>query len=175
MHGAVTMTALEIIGAHSRRLAHRFSDETATENPGITTTVTVEHACLTGGDTFDAIAEHDANRAILIRQKRCRSRRLRRANAGVNIETVAGCFGERTVAEPIDPSQDQRLGTQAIARADHDLVVHGVEAHDVIGLGRGNAEATALADGVIDDAVVMAETAAIDVDDLAGLDRKSVV
>ena len=45
----------------------------------------------------------------------------------------------------------------------------GVERDDVERLGGGDAEAAPLADGVVDDAGVAAEHAAVDMDDVAGL------
>ena len=59
-------------------------------------------------------------------------------------------------------------------RADDDLIFRGVDAQDVervvvIVVTAADAETFALADGEMDDAVMLAEDAAIDVDDLAGL------
>ncbi len=45
----------------------------------------------------------------------------------------------------------------------------GIEPHDVERLADREAEAAALADGVVDDALVAAEHAAVEMDDLAGL------
>ena len=64
-----------------------------------------------------------------------------------------------------------RSRPQRLARADHDAARRRIEPHHEKRLGRGDAEAAALADGEIDDAVVPAEHAAVEIDDLAGLER----
>ena len=57
------------------------------------------------------------------------------------------------------------------ARADDDLVLRGIEADDVKRFGRRNFDAAPLADRVVDDAVVAAEQAAVEMHDVAGVER----
>ncbi len=63
------------------------------------------------------------------------------------------------------------MGAQAVTRSHHDLVARRIEADDVQRLGAGDLQAFALTDRVVDDAVVAAELAAVDMHDVAGLQR----
>ncbi len=58
---------------------------------------------------------------------------------------------------------------QRLARTDDDAPSGRIEMDDIERLAEGDADAAALADGEVDDAVVAAEHAAVDVDDVAGL------
>ena len=62
---------------------------------------------------------------------------------------------------------------QRLARADDDARPVGIEVHDIERLARGDADAAALADRVAQDAVMAAEHAAVDMDDVAGRWRRS--
>ena len=64
----------------------------------------------------------------------------------------------------MQPARRQRL-----ARTDDHAASGRVEMDDVERLADGDADAAPLADRVVDDAVVAAEHAAVDVDDVAGL------
>ena len=75
---------------------------------------------------------------------------------------------ERAVAEPVHVREPDAAGRQRLARADDHLRRVGVEPDDVERLADRDAEAAALADGVVDDALVAAEHAAVEMDDLAG-------
>ena len=60
-------------------------------------------------------------------------------------------------------------GRQRLARADDHAGRLGLEADDIERLAGGEAEALPLADRVVDDALVAAEHAAVEMDDLAAL------
>ena len=60
---------------------------------------------------------------------------------------------------------------KAVTRSHYDLVALGIEADHEQRLGSGDLQAAALADRVVDDALVAAEVAAVDVHDIAGLQR----
>ena len=75
---------------------------------------------------------------------------------------------ERAVAQPVDGAQIDLVGLQRLARADDDARPLGVEVHDVERLAGGDADAAPLADRVAQDAVMAAEHAAVDMDDVAG-------
>ena len=80
---------------------------------------------------------------------------------------------QRAVAQPVDVAQIDLVGLQRLARADDDARALGVEMHDVERLARGDADAAALADRVAQDAVMAAEHAAVDMDDVARRWRRS--
>ena len=61
---------------------------------------------------------------------------------------------------------------QRFARADHDAARRGVEPHDIKRRAGRDAEPAPLADGEMDDAVMAAEHAAVEVDDVAGSGRR---
>ncbi len=63
----------------------------------------------------------------------------------------------------------QPMGRQRLARADDDPPPGGIEVDDIERLADRDADAAALADGVVDDALMAAEHPAIDMDDVARL------
>ena len=65
----------------------------------------------------------------------------------------------------------QQRAVAGVARADHDAAALGLDADDVEPLAVGDMQAAPLAHGEAGGAVVAAEQAAVDVDDLAGLER----
>ncbi len=80
---------------------------------------------------------------------------------------LGGNVAEAAIAEPVDVAQMDALRLQRLARADDHAAAGGVEMHDVERLARGDADAAALADRVVQDAVMAAEHAPVDVDDVA--------
>src|ERR1700731_4922640 len=74
---------------------------------------------------------------------------------------------DRGVAEPIDVAQPDAAGGQRFARTDHDAARGGVEPHDIKRRTGRDAEPAPLPDGEMNDAVVMAEHAAVEAADLA--------
>src|SRR5581483_12501356 len=98
-----------------------------------------------------------------------RQRRPRRAHAGEDFEPLPGQFGEPPVADPVDVAKKEAVRGERLARADDDTPARGVEMNDVERLPDGDADAAALPDRIADDAVVAAEHATVDMDDVAGL------
>ena len=80
-----------------------------------------------------------------------------------------GNVRKRRVTQPVDVAQIDLVGLQRLARADDDARALGVEVDDIERLAGGNADAAALADRVAQDAVMAAEHAAVDMDDVAGI------
>ena len=74
-----------------------------------------------------------------------------------------------TIAQPVDPGQLDRTTRESVSRADHDPPGRGLQARHVQPLAGRDREAAALPDGEMDQAVVAAEHAAVDVHDLARL------
>ena len=82
---------------------------------------------------------------------------------------MCGDVFELAGADPVEIAQLHERRRQRLARADDDAPARRVERDDIERLAGGDAEAAALADGVMQDAVVAAEHAAVDMDDVAGL------
>ena len=60
---------------------------------------------------------------------------------------------------------------QRLARADHDAAARRIELDDIERRAGGDAQSLALADGEMNDALMPADDAAVEIDDVAGLDR----
>ena len=76
----------------------------------------------------------------------------------------------RRLGQPVDLGEAHGIAGERRARADHDPVRVGLQAdHVERRLRTAQPQAAALADGVVDDAVVAAGHAAVRIDDLAGL------
>src|SRR5262249_44042391 len=78
---------------------------------------------------------------------------------------------ERAIADPVDVAQDDAVHPQRLARADHDAARRGIEPDDIKRRARSNLQSLALADGEMRNALMMAEHAATEIDDVAGLHR----
>ena len=100
-----------------------------------------------------------------------RLRRAGRAHAHEHLEAIADGAVDVAIADPVDVAQHDAVHLQRLARADHDAAVGGLQPHHVKRRGGRDAEAAALADGEIGDAVVAAEHAAVEIDDVAGVHR----
>ena len=96
-----------------------------------------------------------------------RARRACRAHPRENIEPVARQGSERHIAEPVDVAQVDAACLQRLPRADDHARALRVQMDDVERLAQRDADAAALADRVMDDAVVAAEHAPVDMDDVA--------
>ena len=130
----------------------------------------VEHAGLAGrnalfaGDEFDLVAAVD-------RAQPGRLRRARRAHAHEHLDAVADDAVERAVADPVDVTKPDAIHPQRLARPHHDAAAGRIELDDIERRAGGDAEPLALADGEMNDALMAADDAAIEIDDVAGLDR----
>ena len=100
------------------------------------------------------------------------SRRHRRRRAGM----VVTDFGRdldwlRQFVErmPVAAVGDEFVAVERGIVADHHAIIFRIQFHDINRLGRGDAEALALADGVKFDAVVMAEHVAVQIHDFAAM------
>ena len=78
---------------------------------------------------------------------------------------------ERAVADPVDVAQHDAIHPQRLARPDHDAAARGIELDDIERRAGGDAQSLALADGEMNDALMPADDAAVEIDDVAGLDR----
>src|SRR5206468_6474630 len=130
----------------------------------------VDNAVLAGcndhlaGDEFDLIPAVD-------RAQPGRLRRARRAHAHEHLDAVADDAIQRTVADPVDVTKANTIHPQCLARPHHDAAAGGVELDDIERRAGGDAEPLALADGEMNDALVTADDASIEIDDVARLDR----
>src|SRR5262249_44601886 len=94
--------------------------------------------------------------------------RARRPHLDVNFAMTAGRLVDHAVAQPIDLTQTNAASPQGFARADHDPPRGRIETHHIKGRTCGNAQSAPLADGEMNDAVMVSEHAAVQVDDVAG-------
>src|ERR1700733_1335474 len=150
-------------------LRGRALDESAAEHARLARGCIVEHAGLAGGYALFAGDEFDFISAI----NRAEPRRLRRAGRShphENLQTLADRAIQRAVADPVDIAQHDAIHPQSLARADHDTAAGRIQPHHVERRAGGEAQSPPLADGEMDDALVPADNAAIEVDDVAGLD-----
>ena len=147
----------------------RALDESAAEHAGLACRRIVEHASLAGrhalfaGDEFDFVT-------VIGRAQPCRLRRAGRSHPHENFQTVADRAIERAVADPVDVAQRDAIHPQRLARTHHDAAAVGVEPHHIQRRAGGDAQSAPLADGEMNDALMPADDAAVEVDDIAGLD-----
>src|SRR5271166_638338 len=94
--------------------------------------------------------------------------RARRTNLDVDFAMIADRFVDRAITEPVHVAQADATGPQCFARADHDPARCRVETHDIERRAGGDTKSTPLADGEMNNAVMAAEYAALEIDDLAG-------
>src|SRR6185312_16942427 len=94
-----------------------------------------------------------------------------RAHAYEHFEPFADSAIERTVADPVYIAQYDAMHLQRLARTDDHTAVRGIELHDVKRRVGGDAKTAALSDSEMHDAVVAADNATIEIDDVAGLHR----
>src|SRR6516225_7506051 len=94
--------------------------------------------------------------------------RARRADLDVDFAMIADRFVDRAIAEPVHVTQANATGPQCFARADHDPARRRVETHDIERRTGGDTKPAPLADGEMDNAVMAAEHATLQIDDLAG-------
>ena len=153
------------------RHRQRALDEAAAEHARLPVGRIVEHAGLSRRDAVLAVDQFDHDAAAAAHQPG----RLRRAGRAHLDEDLAPAGIERLVetalAEPVDVAQRDPARAQRLARADDDPPRRGIEPHHIERLAGGDAEAPPLADGEMDDAVMAAEHAAVEIDDVAGIGR----
>ena len=154
--------------AHCRRLGG--PDPAAAQKPLSPLLARVKHASLPGRHAILALGEIDTDPRRLNEQRR-RLQGPARADPCQDILTAPGQVLQGLIAKPIHVSKRDVARAQPLPRADHDLAALGIELHHLEGLGRRHADPAPLADGVIDDAAMPPEHAAVDMDDVARLCR----
>src|SRR5262249_61637769 len=85
----------------------------------------------------------------------------------VNFRLTLDGFINAPVAEPAEIAQANAAGAQRFARTNHDASRWRIEPHNVERRAGSNAEPAALADGEMDDSIMAAEHAAVEIDDFA--------
>src|SRR5690606_36843263 len=119
----------------------------------------VEHGGLAGGyalfrrGDFDVLAGADAQ------LRRCG--RACGAHAHEDIAAVVFVLAGRRFADPVDLLQRNAGNAERFPRPDDDALMRSVELHDEERLARSDAQAAALTDGEVDDAVVRPNDAAV--------------
>ena len=77
---------------------------------------------------------------------------------------IAGIV-QRAVTDPVQLFHFEPVGEEGFTRTNNDAPVWGVDFHDIKRLTRGDAKAAALADCVVDDAVMLPQNPAIKMHD----------
>ena len=155
---------------HCRIRCGRALDKSAAEHTRLSRSRIVEHAGLAGRDALFTDDEFDLIAAIDGAQPR-RLRRARRAHAHEHLDAIADHTVERAVADPVDVTQADAIHPQCLARPHHDAAAGRIELDDIERRAGGDAQSLALADGEMNDALMPADDAAFEIDDVAGLDR----
>src|SRR5260370_11152375 len=148
----------------------RALDESAAEHARLSRRRIVEHTGL--ARRYPVVAGDEFNlEAAVDRAQPGRLRRARRAHPHEHLDAVADDALQRAVADPVDVAQRDAVHPQRLARPHHDAAAGGIEPDDVKRRACRNAQSLALADGEMNDALVPADDTAVEVDDVAGLDR----
>src|SRR3984893_12489950 len=100
-----------------------------------------------------------------------RLRRTGRAHPHENLKTIADCALERAVADPVAVAQHAAVHPQCLARPYHDAAAGSIEPHHIERRAGSDAQSAALTDGEMNDALMPADGAAVEVDDIAGQNR----
>src|SRR5947207_2770497 len=148
---------------------HRALDEAAAEHAGLAGSRIVEHASLPGRDAVLAFEQIDFDAAGAGGEPR-RLRRAGRTHLDENVPARERGF-EIAVADPVHVAQQDLARGQRFARPDDDAAPFRIEPHDVERAARRDADAAALPDREMDDAVVPSQHAPVEVDDFARLGR----
>ena len=130
----------------------------------------VEHAGLAGRDALFAGNEFNLITAV-DRAQPSRLRRPCRTHAHEHLDAIADHAVERAVADPVDVTKPDAIHPQRLARPYHDAAAGRIELDDIERRAGGDAEPLALADREMNYALMPADGAAFEVNDVAGLDR----
>src|SRR5882757_8568752 len=119
----------------------------------------IEDGGLAGGDGALGLVEEGVDGVVVDAAERGRGWGVAMSDFGTDADGFA--FGETGDGDPVEAVGEEIAGEEIFVGAYGDLVGVGMDRQDVERVGRGEAEALALADGEALDAFVMA-------DDLAG-------
>src|SRR5579862_7380682 len=150
-----------------RRRGNGGGDDAAAQHTSLAFGGIIEDASLAGRHAILARDQFDLDGAMGVEAQPRRPRRPRRANLHKDFGTPFHRLADGAVAEPIDIAEPDAARAQRFARTDHDPARGGVEPHDIERRAGREAETAALADGEMDDAVMMAQHPAVEVDDFA--------
>jgi flagellar hook-length control protein FliK len=152
-------------GSHDQLLCPL--DGPAAEHAGVWPIVFVEHAGLTGRDSFFRRKQLDENLICLAAQQTCTGC-PRGAHAHGHIDALCRDMIQWTVTNPVDLAQGNTTRRQSLSRPHDDALAIGINPHDVKRRASRNAQTLALADGVADHALMATQHAAIKMQNLAG-------
>src|SRR3569623_618738 len=145
-------------------------DEAAAEHARLSGRCIVEHASLSGRDAFLTREQFDLA-MVAVHPQMSRLGRAGRAYLDVKVSPFVCRVFERAVADPVDVAQRDDAFAQRRAWADNNLARSRIERDDIKRLSRSNADAAALADREVHNALMMAENPAAQIDYLARLQR----
>src|SRR5262245_4442659 len=150
------------------RTARRGLNETAAENTCLSRRRIIEYAGLTGRNAL--FARHQLNLVPTVRAAQPGGlRRASRPYAYENLKSVADCGIESAVTDPVDVAQDDSIHPERLSRADDNTSARGIKPQHIQRTARGNAEALALTDREMRNALMPSEHAATEVDDVTRL------
>src|SRR5579871_1676211 len=153
-----------------RTALRRALNEAAAEHARLSGGRVIEHTGLARRDTFFAGYELDLVTAVSAAQP-SGLRRARRTHPHENLETPANRAIDLAIADPVDVAELNAIHPQRFARADHDAARRGIEPHDKQRRAGGDAEPSPLADREMRNALMPAQHAAVEIDDIARLKR----
>src|SRR5215470_6733776 len=153
-------------GVSGARQRHRAGDNPAAEHPRLALGRLVEDAGLSGGNAVFTVDQFDFKTMRAVQPGSLW--RAHRADLDVDFAMTADRFVDRAIAQPVHIAQANAAGPQCFARADHNPAQRRIETHDIERRTGGNAKPAALTDGKMNNALMAAEYAALEIDDLAG-------
>src|SRR5579872_564439 len=157
-------------GAHRPRRARCTSNDATTKHARLAFGCLVEHASLSRGNAVFAADQLDLKTVGAALQPSGLGR-ARRADLDVDFMMIADRCVDRSIAEPVDIAQANAAGPQGFAWADDNAARGGIETHDVERRTRGDAQSAPLTNSEMNDAVMVPEDAAVQIDDIAGCGR----
>src|SRR5262252_2897413 len=154
-------------GISGARQRHRAGDDPAAEHACLALGRLVEDAGLSGGNAVFTADQFDF-KSIGTAVQPGSLWRARRADLDVDFAMTADRFVDRAIAQPVHIAQANAAGPQCFARADHNPARRRVETHDIERRTGRDTKPAPLADSETNNAVMAAEHAALEIDNLAG-------
>src|SRR4051794_20176997 len=148
----------------------RARDEAAAQHTRLPRWRIIEHTGLSRRNALLAAHKFDFVRTIA-RAQPCGLRRAGGAHADENLQALADRAIEPALADPVDVAQRNAMHPKRFARSDHHPTRRSLEPDYIQRRSGRDAQALALSDGEMRDALVPADDAALEVDDVARLQR----
>src|SRR5215472_4527026 len=154
-------------GADGARQRHGAGDDPAAEHARLARRGLIEHAGLSGRHAVFTLDQLDF-KTIGVAAEPSGLWGARRADLDMDFGMIADRFLDCAIAEPVYVAEPNATGPQRFARADQYAARRRVETYDIEWGTGGDAKPPPLTDSEVNNAVMAAEHAAIQIDDLAG-------